>query len=1323
MADIKKNVTIWINGQQVTKTIAGIQKEMQKVKNELRNCTIGTEEYEKKAKRLRQLKGVLDEHQRDLKGVERDWRDIVHTLGDVGNIMSGIRSFGYILSGFANSIVQTTQEMTRLDDLYGKVRKTTGMTAEEVDRLNDAFKKMDTRTSREQLNELAYQAGKLGITGVKNVEQFVKASDQINVALGDVLGDDAMITIGKLSGVYEKVTSQLDGLDLEHKMLRIGDAVNQLGESSTANEQYIVDFTARLAGVATQAGLSADQIMGFASALDQDMQRVEMSATAFQKLIVQVFRKPEQFARMAGKSVKEFSDLVKTDMNGALMLLLQNMKSNDGLEALIPFLDDVKLAGQRATTVIADMANNLSKVKEAQYIANEQLREGGSMLFEYQKMNETAQAKMEKLKKEIVNVKEALGKELYPIAIELVNLGGVGLKGLTGLVQLVKQFWPVLAVTAGYYATLGALQLKRIAQTQIENALKKVRLVFDQKEIQQQKIAEAQRATEMRQRYELIAAEQSDIVTKNTEEAVRLKLKASMYAEEIATNKLTIAKLREQAATAKGARHSQLMREIRMLETRSITAQAMSEQYLTRAKELEGAATVASTRASKYAKAAKTAETVATNAHTAAVEAEKVAMASTPWGLIIIAITAAANAVYNLVSARKKHIEAIKAERDALNFADKNELEEKARKIAEEKNDLAKQRAAIRERQKANGGSMAYTSAMGPGGVSQEREDARIMKDIDARMKELDETSKVVHANLQKIKKQEQELAKIGGDIGAGSGGNYTPSNDLKSNPFASVVDALQSYILDANARVKSGLEETIDLVTNKYKKLKEDIKNASPAEFAKWVSGMTDEEKEMFGTSPTQQGLIDKLGEAYDKMKQAKIDDYIDKVNKEAEKLAAKMKPEDANKYLEKVMQARLEMNENIKNANEMITQLESGITKLEGMIQDKGATEEQKKKLEAAKKMWEQYLAYLKQNGLKSAVNDIGVDMPDAVVPYRKQGGIKEIRSAYKTRRLNAESDTEAKIKDLEKKKKAFENAGDTEKVKEVTAAIQQLNDNLKVTKANLEKMEAKEVFDKWIDGIRTFSDAILDIFSSLNTLLNNLGERQLKEDENRRNRDLENLEERYKNGVITQEKYEQQKESINNTYNQKKNALELEQWRREKALNISQASMDGILAVMKTFAEFGWPAGAAMAALQTAASAVQIGALIAEPAPYARGGYANEKTYMVGESGPEWVASNRLLQDKSTAPIIAALEDYQRGNGNALRSLGMSQPAWGDVSMAGAEMGVRRSGGNVSSTEALNEILHLLKHGGVSAVISRREMERFEKNENFLRNAARF
>ena len=159
------------------------------------------------------------------------------------------------------------------------------------------------RTSREELNRLASEAGKLGITGVESVESFVAAADQIGVALGDDLGEGAMVTIGKMAQVYAKSTEELAAADIGGQMLRIGSAVNSLGAASAANEAHMTDFLARMGGMAVQAGMTAQQVLGYASALDQSGVSTERAATALQNMMARMYQKPAEFAAVAGSKL------------------------------------------------------------------------------------------------------------------------------------------------------------------------------------------------------------------------------------------------------------------------------------------------------------------------------------------------------------------------------------------------------------------------------------------------------------------------------------------------------------------------------------------------------------------------------------------------------------------------------------------------------------------------------------------------------------------------------------------------------------------------------------------------------------------------------------------------------------------------------------------------------------------------------------------------------------------------------------------------------------------------------------------------------------
>ena len=352
-----------------------------------------------------------------------------------------------------------------MDDEMTNVRKYTGQAADEVERMNEDFKKMDTRTPRQKLNQLAEDAGRLGITSTAAVEEFVDGADKINVALGDDLGDKAVSQIGKLAQMFgEDKTMGLRGA-----MLATGSAVNELAQNSSASAGYLVDFTARVAGVGKQAGFTQAQIMGLASVLDQNMQQDETSATAVQNLLAKMFQDSAKFAKIAGLNVKEFANTLKKDANTALLQFLAAMRSKGGFAELAPMFEEMKMDGSRATGVLTVLADKLDDVKTAQQLANEAYEDGTSVINEFNTQNESVQAQLDKASKKFLDLSISLGEKLYPAARLCLSTASITVRILSEVVDFVIKYrTTILALTAAIIALTVAesahvIKLKAIA--------------------------------------------------------------------------------------------------------------------------------------------------------------------------------------------------------------------------------------------------------------------------------------------------------------------------------------------------------------------------------------------------------------------------------------------------------------------------------------------------------------------------------------------------------------------------------------------------------------------------------------------------------------------------------------------------------------------------------------------------------------------------------------------------------------------------------------------------------------------------------------------
>lgn len=438
-----------------TSSVRDLEYSMKVLNKEMRGLDRGSEAFKQMQQQAKQLKTELEAVRAEGKA-QQSW---INKTADLFNRMQGV-ILGAIaaVSGLTFTIKSCVEKFASMDEEMTNVRKYTGQTADEVERMNEDFKKMETRTAREKLNQLAGDAGRLGITASSMVEEFVDGADKINVALNDDLGDDAVKDIGKLALMFgEDKTKGLRGA-----MLATGSAVNELAQNSSASAGYLVDFTARVAGVGKQAGFTQAQIMGLASVLDQNMQQDETAATAVQNLLAKMFQDSAKFAKIAGLNVKEFSKTLKEDANGALLQFLSAMRSKGGFAQLAPMFEEMKMDGSRATGVLTVLADKLDDIKVAQDLATKSYAEGTSIINEFNTQNESVQAQLDKAQKKFQDLAIELGQKLYPAARYCISAANLGVRALSTLVDFVRDYWKVLVVLTAAIVTYTAISKAKL---------------------------------------------------------------------------------------------------------------------------------------------------------------------------------------------------------------------------------------------------------------------------------------------------------------------------------------------------------------------------------------------------------------------------------------------------------------------------------------------------------------------------------------------------------------------------------------------------------------------------------------------------------------------------------------------------------------------------------------------------------------------------------------------------------------------------------------------------------------------------------------------
>lgn len=389
--------TIYINGVAADNTLKELRLATVKLKNELANLSPTSQEFVDKSKRLKEVQGRLDEINGELKNTKTIFGQVQSTMGKFGLLAVGYLGFD-ALTGKIGNVINKNAE---LSDSWADVMKTTGMTKTQVEGLSKSLDTMDTRSSRAELLALARDAGKLGITGTRDVEAFVRAADKIKIALGEDLGEDALTQIGKLVNVFQLK----EQFGLEDAMIKVASSINTLGASSEASEGYLVNFLNRMGGIAPMANISIDQVLAMGATLDSLGQTAEVSSTALSSLFMKMAKDSEKYAKIAGVSTEEFKKKMNENALEAFIMVLEaSGKTEGGIIELTNTLGDLGVEGGRATGVFGALAKNTDLLRSQMDIAKGSFDEGNSVLDEFNTKNSNLAANLEKVQKWMSNL-------------------------------------------------------------------------------------------------------------------------------------------------------------------------------------------------------------------------------------------------------------------------------------------------------------------------------------------------------------------------------------------------------------------------------------------------------------------------------------------------------------------------------------------------------------------------------------------------------------------------------------------------------------------------------------------------------------------------------------------------------------------------------------------------------------------------------------------------------------------------------------------------------------------------------------------------------
>lgn len=368
--------------------IEELRRAAEKLKIEMEGCARGTREYANKQNQLKAIRNEIDQVTGAANKHAGAWQT---TLKNMTAYFGVFKLFSMV----QDKIRQVFELNLKFSDQLADIRKVSGLAMQDINKLSYSLSGIDTRTTIEELNQIAYAGAKLGIGkyGIEGLEGFVRAANQVNVALKEDLGEDALTALSKIT----EVMGLIPKMGVEKSMLATGSAMFQLAATSTATSNNIVEFAKRLTGMARTAGITTDQLLALGSAADSMYLMPEVASTAFNKFISSLQTKHNLIEKELSISPGTINQLYSAGRAvDAMVLIFEKMREKGNMNALQGIFKDLGSDGARLVNVMVTMSKNVDMLKEHLYTSKEAFEEATAVTNEYNIQQETANALMER---------------------------------------------------------------------------------------------------------------------------------------------------------------------------------------------------------------------------------------------------------------------------------------------------------------------------------------------------------------------------------------------------------------------------------------------------------------------------------------------------------------------------------------------------------------------------------------------------------------------------------------------------------------------------------------------------------------------------------------------------------------------------------------------------------------------------------------------------------------------------------------------------------------------------------------------------------------
>jgi len=304
--------------------------------------------------------------------------------------LTAIRAMSSAITAAGGAAKRAAVDFAEFQNNIVSISRISGVAETEVAAMSKEFLSLSSRipVSVMEFQKFAEVASRFGIKGREGIQAFAETFGILQSVIGNV-SEETTKSVARIATLTDFPIEEID---------KFANAVVVLGKNFATTEDQIIRTGERLAGDLSQFGVTADEVLGLATAFDSLGVKAELGGSAMVRILNSITKTGlrgggdlERLAELAGQTTESFKTMSLISRMEAFSSLIE------GGGSATEIMDRLNLSGVRVQGVLGRLIAKNDQYAKSMDIANKKSMDSVELMKDAERQGDTLESRFTRL--------------------------------------------------------------------------------------------------------------------------------------------------------------------------------------------------------------------------------------------------------------------------------------------------------------------------------------------------------------------------------------------------------------------------------------------------------------------------------------------------------------------------------------------------------------------------------------------------------------------------------------------------------------------------------------------------------------------------------------------------------------------------------------------------------------------------------------------------------------------------------------------------------------------------------------------------------------